>query len=153
MLAIVSCGSPRADEHPSGPLDIIEGQATDTRAHQTAETASENNVKNRVLPRIALLTPTQKERDKERTVMSREPFGLGVTEGLLNEMSAKWADLQSRVRSEQEALAACRADFSNCPASARLFLHIHVLRRKAANPPAKEALVAQGLGSCGPLDV
>lgn len=36
---------------------------------------------------------------------------------------------------------------------ARFFLHIHALRRRAANPLAREALVAQGLGSCGPLDI
>lgn len=36
---------------------------------------------------------------------------------------------------------------------ARLFLLIHALRRRAANPLAKEALVAKGLGSCGSLDV
>ena len=31
VLAVVCCSAPRADEHPSRPLDIIEGLVTDTR--------------------------------------------------------------------------------------------------------------------------
>jgi predicted transglutaminase-like cysteine proteinase len=79
--------------------------------------------------RIALLTPSPKDHDQEHTVI-REPFDLQLTEALPNEVSAKWADLQSRIRSEEETLTACRAGSSECPAAARRFLQIIELGRQ-----------------------
>ena len=49
---------------------------------------------------------------------------------LTSDVSAKWADLQSRIQSEQETLAACRAGATNCPAAARRFLQIVELGRQ-----------------------
>jgi predicted transglutaminase-like cysteine proteinase len=65
-----------------------------------------------------------------RNIRSPEPFGVEIAEALPNEMSAKWAELQSRILSEGETLSACRTGSSNCPAAARDFLQIIELGRQ-----------------------
>src|SRR5258708_15065093 len=96
LLAVICCGAPQADAASSGLPGVIEGRASDPSADQTAEKGSETNLRNRILPRISLLTPNPRDRDQERTIISREPFDLRLAEALPNEVSAKWADLQSR---------------------------------------------------------
>jgi predicted transglutaminase-like cysteine proteinase len=128
LLAVVCCGAARADEHPSRPPDAFEAQAKAT--DQATETVSGNNIKSRMPPRITLLTPSQKDRDQERTIKSQEPFGLQALDTVPSELSAKWAALQSRILSEEETLAACRSGDSNCPAAAHRFLYIVELGRQ-----------------------
>jgi len=43
---------------------------------------------------------------------------------MLDDSSAKWTDLQSRIRADKETLAACRSGGHPCPAAARRFLSI-----------------------------
>jgi len=59
-----------------------------------------------------------------------EPPGLQRAEASTTDISAKWADLQSRIQSEEETLAACRAGSADCPAAARQFLQIVELGRQ-----------------------
>jgi predicted transglutaminase-like cysteine proteinase len=47
-----------------------------------------------------------------------------------SDLSAKWDDLRSRMRTEEEAIAACRADTASCPEPARHFLEIVELGRQ-----------------------
>jgi predicted transglutaminase-like cysteine proteinase len=70
--------------------------------------------------------PVQKDHDEQHAIKSSEP----LFEALTKDISAKWADLQSRIQSEQETLAACRAGATNCPAAARRFLQIVELGRQ-----------------------
>ena len=62
--------------------------------------------------------------------LSEEPLVPQSDERLRRDFSAKWADLQSRVRAEEAILAACRAKSSNCSAGARRFFEIVELGRQ-----------------------
>ena len=117
LLAVVCCRTPRADEYSYIPPDVIESRASATVEDQTAERTSEEGHKSRVLSR---LLPSQKDHDEQHAIKSLEP----LFEAQTSDMSAKWADLQSRIQPEQETLAACRAGSTNCPAAARRFLQI-----------------------------
>jgi predicted transglutaminase-like cysteine proteinase len=123
LLAVVCCRASRADEYSYVPPDLIENRARATVENQTTEMASEKGHQSRVLSR---LMPAQKDHDEQRGIKSSEP----LFEALTEDISAKWADLQSRIQSEQETLAACRADSTNCPAAARRFLQIVELGRQ-----------------------
>jgi Bacterial transglutaminase-like cysteine proteinase BTLCP len=59
-----------------------------------------------------------------------EPFGRQPMAAPPYEMSAKWAELHSRILSEEETLAACRSGEDTCPIAARRFLHIVELGRQ-----------------------
>ena len=109
LLAVVSCRASRADEYSYIPPEVVESRASATVEDQTAR-----------------LTPVQKDHDEQHAIKSSEP----LFEALTSEISAKWADLQSRIQSEQETLAACRAGATNCPAAARRFLQIVELGRQ-----------------------
>jgi predicted transglutaminase-like cysteine proteinase len=121
LLAVVCCRASRADEYSYIPSDVIERRARATLENQTAE--SEKGHQSRVLSR---LMPAQKDHDEQHGIKSSEP----LFEALTTDISAKWADLQSRIQSEQETLAACRAGSTNCPAAARRFLQIVELGRQ-----------------------
>jgi predicted transglutaminase-like cysteine proteinase len=123
LLAVVCCRASRADEYSYIPPDVIESRASATVENQTAEKASEKAHQSRVLSR---LMPAQKDHDEQHAIKSSEP----LFEALTEDVSAKWADLQSRIQSEQETLAACRAGSTNCPAAARRFLQIVELGRQ-----------------------
>jgi len=47
-----------------------------------------------------------------------------------SEVSAKWEDLRSRMRTEEETIATCRSDIGSCPEAARRFLEIVELGRQ-----------------------
>src|SRR6266545_2136687 len=124
LLAVVCCRASRADEYSYRPPDVIESRARATVEDQTVERASEKGHQSRLLSR---LTPApKKDHDEPNAIKSSEP----LFEALTTDISAKWADLQSRIQSEQETLAACRAGFANCPAAARRFLQIVELGRQ-----------------------
>jgi|SRR6266478_3424685 hypothetical protein len=89
-LAFVCCLAPQADAASIGPPDVIERQASGLPPDNTGEKGSEKKLRNRILPGIALLTPSPKDRDQEYTIISQEPFDLRLTEVLTNEASAKW---------------------------------------------------------------
>ena len=122
LLAVVCCRASRADEYSYIPPEVIESRASATVENQTAE-KSEKAHQSRVLSR---LMPVQKDHDEQHAIKSSEP----LFEALTKDISAKWADLQSRIQSEQETLAACRAGATNCPAAARRFLQIVELGRQ-----------------------
>jgi predicted transglutaminase-like cysteine proteinase len=76
------------------------------------------------------LTPTQMGHDERHTIKSSEPARLQGAEASTTDIWGKWADLQSRIQSEEETLAACRAGSADCPAAARQFLRIVELGRQ-----------------------
>src|SRR6266516_6068509 len=110
LLAVVCCSSSRAEESSPIPPDVIESRASATAEDQRVEGS-------RVLSR---LMPAEKDRDEQHAIQSSEP----IFDDLTRDISAQWADLRSRIQSEQETLAACRADSAKCPAAARQFLQI-----------------------------
>jgi predicted transglutaminase-like cysteine proteinase len=122
FLAVVCCSSSRAEENSYIPPHVIESRAGAAVEDQTAG-KSEKAHQSRVLSEV---TPARKDHDEQHGIKSSEP----LFEALTEDISAKWADLQSRIQSEQETLAACRADSTNCPAAARRFLQIVELGRQ-----------------------
>jgi predicted transglutaminase-like cysteine proteinase len=126
LLAVVCCRAPRADEY-STPIHAIEGRANATVEDQTAETASERTRRISALP---LLTRAQTAHDEQHAIKLSEPPGLQRAEASTTDIWGKWADLQSRIQSEEETLAACRAGSPDCPAAARQFLQIVELGRQ-----------------------
>jgi len=127
LIATVCCHAPRADEHSGTPTQAIESRGSATVEDQTAERASEQTRRNHVLPRF---TRAQTAHDEQHTIKLSEPPGLQRAEASTTDISAKWADLQSRIQSEEETLAACRAGSADCPAAARQFLQIVELGRQ-----------------------
>jgi predicted transglutaminase-like cysteine proteinase len=123
-LAAVCCGPALADEHPSRASHVIAAHAREAPTDLTIQPASDDTVGTRTLPQISLLVPGQKDHGRKSAVISPEPFGLEVFDEAPGELLAKWAELQSRILSEQETFAACRSGDGNCPAAARRFLDI-----------------------------
>ena len=121
LLAAVCCSASRAHEFSNMTRDMIESPARTTIEDQTAESASEKADQGRVLSR---LTPTQKDDEERHAIQYLEPVGM------IGDISAKWADLQSRFRSDEEILSECRAGSTNCPQAARRFLQIVELGRQ-----------------------
>ncbi len=130
FAAVICCGPARANEQASGLFATLEAYAGEAPSDQAAALAPENELENHAPPRLALLTPSGKNHDQERTTVSPEPFGGQLTIAPPNEVSAKWVELQSRILSEEETLRACYSGDGNCPAAARLFLHIIELGRQ-----------------------
>jgi predicted transglutaminase-like cysteine proteinase len=123
LLAVVCCRASRADEYFHIPPDVIESRARATVENQTAERRSEKEHQSLILSR---LMPAQNDHNEQHAIQPSEP----IFDDLTRDISAKWADLQSRIQSEQETLAACRAGATNCPAAARRFLQIVELGRQ-----------------------
>jgi predicted transglutaminase-like cysteine proteinase len=99
-------------DHRTARVSLRCNPSTSEKAHQS-----------RVLSR---LMPAQKDQDEQQAIQSSEL----LFEALTEDISAKWTDLQSRIQSEQDTLAACRAGSTNCPAAARRFLQIVELSRQ-----------------------
>jgi predicted transglutaminase-like cysteine proteinase len=53
---------------------------------------------------------------------SAEPFGLPTEKVLNGEILSRWVALEKRLREENNTLANCDEDMSNCPRAAKLFL-------------------------------
>jgi len=123
LLAVVCCRTPRADEYSYTRPDVIESRASATVEDQTAE---RNIRKGPQKSRFIAPLPSQKDHDEQHAIKSSE----SLFEAQTSDISAKWADLQSRIQSEQETLAECRAGSTNCPAAARRFLQIVELGRQ-----------------------
>jgi hypothetical protein len=121
LLAVVCCSASRAHEFSNMPRDVMKSLASATVENKTAESASKKADQGRVLSR---LTPTQKDDEERHGIQYLEPVGM------IGDISAKWADLQSRFRSDEEILSECRAGSTNCPQAARRFLQIVELGRQ-----------------------
>ena len=89
LLGVVCCSASRAHEFSNMPRDVMKSLASATVENKTAESASEKADQGRVLSR---LTPTQKDDEERHGIQSLEPVGI------IGDISAKWADLQSRFR-------------------------------------------------------
>jgi predicted transglutaminase-like cysteine proteinase len=123
LLAVVCCSSSRAEENSYIPPDVIESRASATVGNQRTERESEKAHQGLILSQAL---PAQNDHDEQHAIQSSEP----IFNDLTRDISAQWADLQSRIQSEQETLAECRADSAKCPAAARQFLQIVELGRQ-----------------------
>ena len=131
IIAVTFCHGASSDAHPGGFAAAIEAYGDETAGDQvTPENKSESKLEPGSLSQLATLTPAQTGRSDELTPKYAEPFGMPAMAGIPSGVSVKWADLQSRLLTEERTLAACRAGESTCPAAARRFLSIVELGRQ-----------------------
>jgi predicted transglutaminase-like cysteine proteinase len=106
------------------------GAASAGDTDQSTAVTSKSQLDNHGLARLAVLTPGGKDHGQARTTVLAEPFGLQIMAAPPNEVSAKWGELQSRIRSDEETFAMCRSGEGDCPVAARGFLQIIEQGRK-----------------------
>jgi predicted transglutaminase-like cysteine proteinase len=125
LIVAVGCGAVSANPYPPEPRVSGDAQAGEIPvAQSTASTSNKSKADNQgVARRLAVVTPTQ-EHDRARKPVLAEPFGLQTMAASPGEISAKWAALQTHIRSDQGTLATCRSNENDCPAAARAFLQI-----------------------------
>lgn len=125
LIVAVCCGATSANPYP--PESRLSG---DTQSVNQPQSHPEANSTIMDLPRFAMFTPRRTDQGLARTPVLAEPFGLQTTAAAPGEISAKWAELQPRIRSDEDTLATCRSNKNNCPAAARAFLRIVEQGRK-----------------------
>jgi len=131
IIAVTFCHGAPSDAHQVGFSPAIEAYGDETVSDQgMAENKTDNKSEHDSLSRLALLTPGQGERSENHTLVYGEPFGMPTAAAFPSGVSVKWADLQSRLLTEERVLAACRTGESACPAAARRFLSIVELGRQ-----------------------
>src|SRR5450631_1601846 len=137
ILGATICGaSTFADERSSALSLAVEADSGDAADAQVAvkntsdQVAFENKWDDRALPLLAPITASLTSRDQEPTATDPAPIWSWAATAMLGGSSAKWADLQSRIRADKETLAACRSGDRPCPAAARRFLSVIEQGRK-----------------------
>ena len=127
-VAVVCCTQMRATADPTQWSATAEA-SLDVGSNPQGGAAKNVEAENLSLPRFAALTSrTISHGDSLPRLI--EPFGLATTSTSANAFSAKWLELQARIRLEEKTLAACRTGGQPCPASARQFLDIVELGRR-----------------------
>jgi predicted transglutaminase-like cysteine proteinase len=137
VLVATICGaSTFADERSSALSLAGEADSGDTAGAQVAikntsdQVAFENKWDDRASPLLAPITASLPSRDQEPTTVDPAPIWSWAATAMLSTTSAKWADLQSRIRADKATLAACRSGDGPCPAAARRFLSVIEQGRK-----------------------
>src|SRR5436190_597567 len=118
LFTIICCAAPHADAHPTELRPTSRAHVTKPPAVQSPALPYDSGP-----PSLVGLTPGRVSPGQEHTILS-PPIDPRHTA-----LSAKWLELQSRILSEQETLAACRLRDDNCSAAARQFLSIVELGR------------------------
>ena len=127
VLAAIICVAACVDAHPSGSSRTLGAYGDDASPDQVV-----SGEKLEALPPVSLLAPGLTGNNQQRASFS-EPFALQARAVLPNEaseMSAKWAELQSRIHAEENTLRACRSGDVACHVAARRFLSIIELGRQ-----------------------
>jgi predicted transglutaminase-like cysteine proteinase len=137
VLVATICGaSTFADERSSALSLAVEARSGVTAGAQVAvkntsdQVAFENKWDDRASPLLTPITASLPSRDQEPTTVDPAPIWSWAATAMLSATSAKWADLQSRIRAEKETLAACRSGGRPCPAAAWRFLSVIEQGRK-----------------------
>ena len=136
LVAAMFCASTFADERSSALSLAVESDSGDTAGAQGAvkntndQVAFENKWDDRATPLLAPITASLTSRDQEPTTVDPAPIWSWAATAMLSTTSAKWADLQSRIRADKATLAACRSGDGPCPAAARRFLSVIEQGRK-----------------------
>jgi predicted transglutaminase-like cysteine proteinase len=124
LIAAVGFGPGSANPYPPESRASVDALAGEIASDQLTAVASKSKPDKAGLARLAVLAPSQTDRGEARTPVLSETFGLPITAAEPNEALAKWGALQSRIRADEETLATCRSNDSDCPAAARAFLRI-----------------------------
>jgi predicted transglutaminase-like cysteine proteinase len=81
------------------------------------------------VPQLGSLAPNLTEHD-EGELLSPEPFNLPTTAAQQGDVPTRWTELQSRIRADEKALAACGTFNGPCSKAAQRLLSIVELGRK-----------------------
>jgi predicted transglutaminase-like cysteine proteinase len=130
LIAAIGCGAASANPYPPESRASIEAHAGEIATDESTAVTAKSKLDNHGLSQLAVLTPSRKDRGQAPTTVLAEPFGLQVMAAPPNEVSTKWEELQSRIRSDEETLAMCRSSEGDCPVAARGFLQIIEQGRK-----------------------
>jgi predicted transglutaminase-like cysteine proteinase len=131
IVAAIICHGAAVDAYPAGASATIESSGDESAVVQIPpENRPASKSEHGSLWQLAMLSPTQNERIETHATIGAEPFGLPTMIASSSEASEKWLDLQSRIRSEESTLAACRTDEGACAAVARRLLSIVELGRQ-----------------------
>jgi predicted transglutaminase-like cysteine proteinase len=130
LVAAIGCGADVACGHPPSPGGSVKPDTSDAPADRPAGVMAGNVMSTHGSPRLAALIPNRHDDGQERMPATTEPFGSPSKAARPSETTAKWIELQTRIRSEEATLAACRSNNGNCSAGARRFLEIVELGHK-----------------------
>jgi predicted transglutaminase-like cysteine proteinase len=126
FLIAFCCTAAFADMHPNRRSSAIE---TNEAGAANVRSVPVNNSSDLIIPQLASLVPELPARDKDPSP-ALEPFGLLPILKPHGEMAAKWSELQTRIVTDEKAIAICRSDESACSQAALRFLSIVDLGRK-----------------------
>src|SRR2546429_4739934 len=108
LVAILCCASASADANPADFWPTSEARFSKPPAVSVGVTNS-NKSENIGVPSLNDLPSNEMTRGQESTAAS------AVMDVRQTALAAKWVELQSRIRLEQETLAGCRSGDTRCP--------------------------------------
>jgi len=126
ILVAVCCGAAFADMHPSQSVSAPESNESNGPG---AQLVPKNKSRDLAVPQSGTLATDPLAHHKD-VLTPRKLYVSSAMIGTLGEMSANWRELQSRIRTDEMAVAACRSDQTACFPAARRFLSIVDLGQK-----------------------
>src|SRR5262245_26037794 len=118
FMAVV-CASPLANAN-----SVI---ASLNAYNQTGSTPPQEQHNFEPLPALQAGKLTMRASEADQSITASRPLdlaGIAGPESDRFEVSSKWEDLRSRMRTEEETIVTCRTDPSSCPEAGRRFLEI-----------------------------
>jgi predicted transglutaminase-like cysteine proteinase len=122
LLFSLICGAVQAAELPYLARAALPIRATVIAANNGAPSAIQQQG-------ARIFTLAKRDEGQGHEITSVWPVG-DLDQDLRREISAKWADLEVRLQSEEAILAECRAGQNNCSAAGRRFFEIVELGRR-----------------------
>lgn len=108
VVVLICCGPPRANAYPTDSQPTI-------GAVQAAAIASGNKQEQSAPSSLVGFAPSRMNPGEEHTLLPP------LMDPRHTVLSTKWLELQSRILTEQDTLAACRSGDGNCSAAALRF--------------------------------
>lgn len=126
FLVAICCGAAFADMHPSQSASAPNPNESNGPGVQLA---TENKSGDFAVAKFDTLATNLLAHSKD-VLPSGNLYISSAMIGTLGEMSANWSELQSRIRADEMAVAACRSNQAVCSPAARRFLSIVDLGQK-----------------------
>jgi predicted transglutaminase-like cysteine proteinase len=125
FLAAVCCSAAFADMHPSRSASVPEANSGGSPA--TTPLVLENKSGDFSVPPLGAFATDVLAHNKDVLPLGKPNNSSAMTVG---EISAKWSELQTRIRADEAAVTACRLDQAACSQAARRFLSVVDLGRQ-----------------------
>jgi predicted transglutaminase-like cysteine proteinase len=124
FLAAVCCSAAFADMHPGQSASVPEANGSSAAG---APLVSENKSGDFSVPQLGTFATDLLAHNKDALPLGKPNNSSSMSAA---EISSKWSELQSRIRADEIAVAACRLGEIACSQAARRFLSIVDLGRK-----------------------